>query len=536
MPRFVSLLIDRTRQRYVSGIFWLATFAVVLAMAVVLAGQLVHMRMMAEARQLIEPQERMHQSAIATLSAIFATLTADPCSPAFHEQLRQIAFLPDGFNEFVYVEKTVVRCSVNADFPPHDLGLADVFDVSTGSGIWYDKSLDFLGRPGLTGTILVDKGFGIVVPPQPEPVLGTDWMRFELVDVGPNGGYRHRAGDKSLFGPLNAFGPWAAILPLHRGGYGAISCLPDGYSCVAVTVPLGAVAWANLQFLVLGFLLCALVALGISSQLSALVAHYWSFEARFKRHFKPDSVVCAYQPVLSLKSGRICGCEVLVRWRDVDGALVYPDQFLHVVEKFGLGRLLTQYVMAKAFAELSAQVPADYPLQVNFNVFPRDLDAAWLRGLLQPFELLDGRFQPVVEIVETDLLQAERAQGEIDALRRAGIKTHLDDFGTGYSNIENLARLPVDGVKLDRSFAMAPAGSLMARMLVNAIEMIHTAGHRITVEGVETSECLAMLRGTGQVDFIQGYFISRPVDVSRFVAMLSAESMPVPMRPRVVAG
>lgn len=535
MPKFVSLLIDRTRQRYISFVLWLAAFTVVLAAAVVLAGQVVHMRMTAEAEQVMEPQARMHQNAVGTLAAILETVTAQPCSADFHEQLRQIAFLPDGFNEFVYAEKNVVRCSVNADFPPHDLGLADMFDVRTQEGVWYDRSLDFLGRPGLTGTIVVVDGFGIVVPPQPEPMLETDWMRFELVDVGLNGGYWHRAGDKSLFGPLRAFGPWAAILPLHRGGYGALICLPDGRSCVAVTAPLGAVVWANLHFLVLGGLLCALIALGISSQLSALVAHYWSFEARFRRHFKPDSVVCAYQPVLSLKSGRITGCEVLVRWRDVDDALVYPDQFLHVVEKFELGRRLTEYVIAKAFAELSAQVPADYPLQVNFNVFPRDLDAGWLRGLLQSFETLEGRFQPVVEIVETDLLQTDLAQREIEALRRHGIKTHLDDFGTGYSNIENLARLPVDGVKLDRSFAMAPAGSLMARMLVNAIEMIHTAGHRMTVEGVETAECLAMLKGTGQVDFIQGYFISRPVDVSRFVALLTAESTPVRMRPHLVA-
>ena len=179
--------------------------------------------------------------------------------------------------------------------------------------------------------------------------------------------------------------------------------------------------------------------------------------------------------------------------------------------------------------------PAPIRLQVSFNIFPRDLDAVWLRDVLRVFETLDQRFDAVIEIVETDLLQTEHAQRQIDALRRFGIKTHLDDFGTGYSNIENLARLRVDGVKLDRSFAMSADGTLMARMLVNAIDMIHAAGHRLTVEGVETEERLLMLKATGQVDFVQGYLISRPLDIARFAQLLADQSMPTPLRPQLVA-
>jgi EAL domain-containing protein (putative c-di-GMP-specific phosphodiesterase class I) len=141
----------------------------------------------------------------------------------------------------------------------------------------------------------------------------------------------------------------------------------------------------------------------------------------------------------------------------------------------------------------------------------------------------------VVEVVETDQMQIEHALQQIDALHRLGIKTHLDDFGTAYSNIETLARLPIDGVKLDRSFAMAAAGSLMAKMLVNAIDMIHSAGHKVTVEEVESKERLQMLYDTGQVDYIQGYHFSRPVDIHGFVRFIAESKAHQLIKPSLAA-
>lgn len=536
MPRFVSLFIDRAHQRYLGLGLWLAIFAIILAVASLAGGQLVNQKMSTEAARMLEPHMRLRQSVAATFSAIRQSVTAAPCSAAFHEQLRQIAFLPDGLNEFLSVSDGVVRCSVASDLAPYDLGKPDVVSDRNGIAIWYDQTLDFLGRPGLIGTILVDNGIGIVAPPVAQVAPTAEWIRTQTVDVAASGGYWPRAGEAGIYGSVRAgAGFWAGYLPLHRGAYGAITCLTEGTLCIATTATLGKVVAANIVPIALTLLLGAFLALGISGQIHALLRRYWSFEARFHRHFTPQSILCTYQPILSLATGKISGCEVLVRWRDVDGTTIYPDQFLPVVEKLGLGRQLTEYVVARAHDELSSQIPTHYRLQVNFNIFPRDLDAIWLRNTLRAFEPLSPRFEAVIEIVETDLLQTEHAQREIDALRRFGIKTHLDDFGTGYSNIENLARLPVDGVKLDRSFAMAADESLMSRMLVNAIDMIHAAGHRLTVEGVETEERLAMLRATGQVDFIQGYLVSRPLDIQRFVGLLLEQKLPTPLRPQLVA-
>jgi EAL domain-containing protein (putative c-di-GMP-specific phosphodiesterase class I) len=180
-------------------------------------------------------------------------------------------------------------------------------------------------------------------------------------------------------------------------------------------------------------------------------------------------------------------------------------------------------------------VPPQVKLQVNFNIFPADLDAGWLRDLMVIFENSGSRFNIVVEIVESDQVDVDRAQREIASLRRYGIHTHLDDFGTGYSNIQNLATLAIDGVKLDRSFAMAADNSLMCKMLGNAIDMVHAAGHRVTVEGVETEDRLRMVEATGQVDFVQGYLIARPLDIARFVQFLGEHAVQKIARPRLVA-
>lgn len=445
MPKFVSLLINQAHHRYLRFGLFLFTFVVMLLVGVGLCGHLIHQRMSLEAQYALEPHLRLHDSVSSTLLAMNKALTAEPCSLEFHSQLQGIAFLPDGLNEFLFVSDSLVRCSVNANFAPHDLGVADHLDRS-GTSIWYDEPLDFLGRAGVIGTIVLHGNFGIVVPPQPEPELSTHWMRYEVVDITSNGGHRHRAGDAGVYNAVKNAGPLAAYLPINSLDYGSLACLPDGRTCVGTTVGLGNFTSANSQWLIIGMLLSGVLALSISGQLQALLLQYWSFQARFKRHFNPSSIICTYQPIMSLRTGMIHGCEVLVRWRDVDGSIVYPDQFLPVVEKFGLGRKLTNYVVARAFEELTRSVPTEQFLQISFNVFPRDLDAVWLRNTLLPFASLKDRFEVVVEVVETDQMQIEHALQQIDALHRFGIKTHLDDFGTAYSNIENLARLPIEAL------------------------------------------------------------------------------------------
>jgi sensor c-di-GMP phosphodiesterase-like protein len=248
---------------------------------------------------------------------------------------------------------------------------------------------------------------------------------------------------------------------------------------------------------------------------------YWSFEARFCRYLSAQSVVIAYQPVLDLKSGKVSGCEVLARWRDIDGTIVAPNRFIDIVERKGCTLAFTRMVADNAHEELSGRLPADLPLQINFNVFARDFESETLLRVFSKFAGRDSHLTVAVELVENDEIDFEKAQLAIEELGRAGIKTYIDDFGTGYSSIERVARLAVHGVKLDRSFAMSPPDSVLGRMLVQVIDMIKTSGHLIVVEGVETEARLNLLRSTGVVDYVQGYVLSRPLGIDELVAFLS---------------
>ena len=165
-------------------------------------------------------------------------------------------------------------------------------------------------------------------------------------------------------------------------------------------------------------------------------------------------------------------------------------------------------------------------LQINFNIFPRDLDSAVLLEMFSSFTAAHEPFDVAVEIIETDTICMEDAQREIQALSLAGIKTYIDDFGSGYSSIHRVAALSVEGVKLDRTFAMAPNDSMMARMIVHALEIVKTSGRTIVVEGVESLDRLELLRHTKQVDYVQGYLISKPLPIDAFAQFLVSYVVP----------
>ena len=533
MAKFVSLLINKSHERLLGIALWLAVFILTLAGATGFAAVEINRTMLGELRVAILPEIEVRDNISSTVSAMQSQLSATPCSPLFHDQLRKIAFLPDGLNEFLYAPGGIAQCSVSSDFPPHDLGVPDLEGEDV--AVWYGVSLDFMALPGLTGTIVRHGSFAVVVPPPPPTQVVSRWLAVELISRSLDGAFWHRSGELGIYEQSRTAGPLAGLVPVKDGSFFAEVCVPDGATCVVARAPLSDIISANSDYVILGLAVCALLALGISGQLHALLRRIWSFEARFLRHFKAQNIICTYQPIKALASDTISGCEVLVRWRDVDGTTIFPDQFLPIVARRNLGRELTQFVVDRAFAELSANVPQPLKLQVNFNIFPRDLNATWLRDILSRFESVADRFKVVVEIVESDEVEIEYAQREIEALRRAGIKTHLDDFGTGYSNIQNLASLALEGVKLDRSFAMSTDGSLMNKMLFSTIDLIHATGHRITVEGVETEDRLRMLKATGQVDFVQGYVISRPLEIGCFVAFLRQEDVPAERRPRLVA-
>lgn len=526
MAKLVSVFISERYRRFVGFGIWLVTFAAVLAALAWHSTTRTHEAMRFEAGAAIAHYGQLRKNFVSTFEALRSEVMATPCSPRFIRQLEAVAFRPDGFNEFLHVRDGQVLCSLTSPEPgqqPVELGRPDIPPQRPGGvAFWLDRDLTFLGRPGLIGTIVVREPFGTVVPLQEVDLSAPSWMRLETVLALPGGNWRHRLGEEGIYGRAVKAGPAGDLGSLAKGRLHGNFCDPGGMHCVAVEANLLAMYAQQPGVVAIALLGAAFLASYATLQVQNLITGYWSFEARFRRYLGADSIVCAYQPVMCLETGEIAGCEVLARWRDIDDAIVYPDRFIPLVEKHRLTMQITKLVAERAYRELSRMLPAGEHLQVNFNIFPCDLDAPRLTSIYGGFLAEPHRFSVVVEIIESDEIP-NTAQREIEALRRAGIKTYIDDFGTGYSNMQNLAALSVDGVKLDRAFAMAPDNSMMAQMLNHAVEMIHATGRILVVEGVETAERLAMLRRMkAGIDFVQGYLISRPLDIAEFVALLAA--------------
>jgi diguanylate cyclase (GGDEF)-like protein/PAS domain S-box-containing protein len=230
-----------------------------------------------------------------------------------------------------------------------------------------------------------------------------------------------------------------------------------------------------------------------------------------------------YQPIVDLADSRIRGAEALVRLRALDGTLVPPFDFIPVAEEIGLIGEIGLVVLDRACRD-TARVSREVgrPMHVSVNVSPNQLDSSLVddvRRCLSASGL--AAEQLTLEITEETLAdRSPSTQKVLNDLRELGVTVSLDDFGTGYSSMSYLATLPVDGLKIDRSFVSVMGSSAESRTLSRLVVQLADSLHLTTVaEGVETVEQADLLRGMG-CQFGQGYLWSRPVPVADYLAVL----------------
>jgi len=227
-----------------------------------------------------------------------------------------------------------------------------------------------------------------------------------------------------------------------------------------------------------------------------------------------DQIVLHYQPKIELGTGRIKGVEALVRWEHPERGLLYPDAFLEMVEDAGLMRAMTQDVLEQALEQAAAWRAAGQALTVAVNLSASSLVDATLPDQIS--QMLQARRLPAsalqLEITEEFLMaDRDRARSVLAKLRESGVQIAVDDFGTGYSSLAYLRDLPIDELKLDRSFVTPMVDDARAAALVaSTIGLAHSLGLRMVAEGVEDQHAYDTLIGYG-CDQAQGYYISRPV-------------------------
>jgi EAL domain-containing protein (putative c-di-GMP-specific phosphodiesterase class I) len=226
-----------------------------------------------------------------------------------------------------------------------------------------------------------------------------------------------------------------------------------------------------------------------------------------------DQLVLHYQPKISLATGEVVGVEALVRWDHPTRGLVYPDSFLPVAEQAGLMRLLTLSVLEKSLRQLADWRHAGIDLSMAVNLSVSNLQDAALPGQVQLLlETLDVPAEALVLEITENILMADpdRALLVLAQLRKLGLRLSIDDYGTGYSSLAYLRQLPVDELKLDRTFVThMDTDPRSAAIVLSTIALAHSLDMVMVAEGVEGPAALAALADAG-CDRAQGYYIARP--------------------------
>jgi len=243
------------------------------------------------------------------------------------------------------------------------------------------------------------------------------------------------------------------------------------------------------------------------------------------------------QPKLMLDTGRVSGAETLVRWMHPQRGLVPPMEFIPFAEQTGFIRTLTMWVFEEAARHWLALQAEGMPMTLSVNLSTRDLLDT---ELPQKFDALLVKHRVpaeayCLEITESAIMDdPQRALGTLNRLSALGFKLSIDDFGTGYSSLAYLKRLPVDELKIDKSFVLSMETDLDdAKIVRSTIDLAHNLGLTVVAEGVENAKAWDMLRELN-CDEAQGYHMGKPMpasDFSRWSAMWTARH-----RPPVAAG
>ncbi len=423
-------------------------------------------------------------------------------------------------------------------------------------GELYETLQDMAIRDPLTGTynraLLEDRLSQLVAKQRREPataaILLVDMVRFKYV----NDLLGHHTGDLLLKQVVDRM---AGVLresdTLARlGGDEFTVILPDTNSEQALQVAEKIIQSMEADFEVEGHKLSASVSIGIAlmpdhgkdvdtllrnvdyamytakksqpgcaifdpNTAAEIKAARMTLDGALNHDLEPNELFLVYQPVLDIKTGKISYLEALVRWRRPDGRLLLPDDFIRVAEQSGLIRQLTEWIIDTACRELVSLQQSSPDLRVGINLsmhILHDYNLADLIGAALRRYQLESR-SLLLEITETEvMMDPEQVIEILDQLSDMGFELSIDDFGTGHSSLVYLKRLPVDSLKVDKSFISDMDTDDDNASIVRAtIDLAHNLGLRVTAEGVESRQVYERLGEMG-CDSYQGYYIGEPMD------------------------
>jgi EAL domain-containing protein (putative c-di-GMP-specific phosphodiesterase class I) len=256
-----------------------------------------------------------------------------------------------------------------------------------------------------------------------------------------------------------------------------------------------------------------------SDELNLAAQQQLTLETGLRKALERDELALVYQPKVDLASGRVVGLEALVRWLTRSGNIIGPEQFIPVAEETGLivplGRWVTRTACVQWIEWRNAGLN---PPPVAINLSPRQFSDARLIDDIDAILEETGMDAAYLQLEVTESAAMEnplRTFDMLDGLRQRGLHVYIDDFGTGHSNLGQLKRMPIDALKIDKSFVNDVLTDSDDAEITNAIiRLAHALNMRVVAEGVETFGQVAFLRENG-CDEIQGYVVSKPLAPSK---------------------
>jgi EAL domain-containing protein (putative c-di-GMP-specific phosphodiesterase class I) len=236
-----------------------------------------------------------------------------------------------------------------------------------------------------------------------------------------------------------------------------------------------------------------------------------------------------YQPIVSLRTGKVVGFEALVRWHHPERGIVPPLDFIPLAEETGMIVSIGQYVLCEACCQASqwqGEFSDERPLSISVNLSSKQFSQSDLvdqiKQVLKKSHLEAKSL--TLEITESVVMEnAEAAAAALMRLKALGVQLSVDDFGTGYSSLSYLHSFPINSLKIDRSFiSNMNVDNTNLEIVRTVVALARSLGMNVTAEGIETAEQLAQLRAL-QCQYGQGYLFSKPLDSEAATVLLSSD-------------
>jgi diguanylate cyclase (GGDEF)-like protein len=257
-----------------------------------------------------------------------------------------------------------------------------------------------------------------------------------------------------------------------------------------------------------------------AQKMTDTVVGSFGIENRLRQALENEEFVLHYQPKINLASGKLTGAEALIRWNDPKTGLVPPGRFIPILEETRLIHEVGRWALAKAVEDYQRWRRAGLPaVRISVNVSPLQLrNRSFVAEIEEAISIApDAASGLELEITESLIMEnIDHSIGSLRAIRALGVTIAIDDFGTGFSSLSYLSKLPVDTLKIDRSFIVDMVSGEGGRTLVSVIiNLAHALKLNVVAEGVETEEQMRQLRLL-RCDEMQGYLFGKPVPVEIF--------------------